>query len=212
MFALLASFKNSVLPIAALAFALTCPSRLANAQESPAPSSREQLNQYVTDLQKNPSDDALREKIIKLALTLEPRPVVPREATEHEGAAEYAFKHVESAADFRNAAVEYEKVLLIAPWAAADYYNLGVCYDKAGDPVKAIAAYQMYLLTASGAKDTDEVVKQIVALKYQLGQRQEQEQATQARQQAQQQAQAAAEAQLEAARRLKVDTFIMNIL
>lgn len=51
------------------------------------------LKQYVADLQKNPGDDALREKIIKLALTLNPKPALPDEAITHEGAAEYAFKN-----------------------------------------------------------------------------------------------------------------------
>lgn len=95
---------------------------------------------------------------------------------EHEGAAEYAFKHAQSLADLTSAAAEYEKALLLAPWNAGDYYNLGSCYAKADDPRKAIAAYQFYLLAAPGAKDADEVVKQIGALKYQLTQKQQQHQ------------------------------------
>lgn len=38
------------------------------------------LNQYVSSLQQNPSDNALREKIIKFAQTMNPAPAIPEEA------------------------------------------------------------------------------------------------------------------------------------
>lgn len=47
---------------------------LASAQET---NSSEQLTQWVGQLQKSPTDRALREKIIKLALELQPAPAVP---------------------------------------------------------------------------------------------------------------------------------------
>jgi tetratricopeptide (TPR) repeat protein len=147
------------------------------AQQSPNLSPREQLNQYVADLQKNPSDDALREKIIRLALTLQPPPAVPREAKEAEGAAEYAFKNAQSNSDFAKAAGEYEKALLSAPWVAGYYYNLAFSWEKASESHKALAAYQLYLIAAPNAKDSDDVVKKIGALKYALQQQQEQQQA-----------------------------------
>ena len=45
---------------------------VATAQDSSNP--REQLKQYVSDLQKSPDDQALREKIIKLVIDLEAQP------------------------------------------------------------------------------------------------------------------------------------------
>ena len=45
-----------------------------------AQSPREQLTQMVEQLQKTPSDNALREKIIKLAREVKPAPAVPEEA------------------------------------------------------------------------------------------------------------------------------------
>ncbi|HEY5042546.1 MAG TPA: hypothetical protein VIK53_11140 [Verrucomicrobiae bacterium] len=57
------------------------------------------FKQSVADLQKSPGDDALREKIIKLALTLNPKPATPDEAITHEGAAEYAFKNAKANSD-----------------------------------------------------------------------------------------------------------------
>lgn len=112
------------------------------AQQALSP--REQLIQYVADLQKNPEDQALREKIIKLALTLNPKPIVADDAIEHEGAAESAFNAAKTDSDFGKSAAEYEKALLIAPWVAADYYNLGVAWEKAGYGQKAIPAFQLY--------------------------------------------------------------------
>ena len=53
--------------------------RVAHAQQGveKSASPREQLQQYVSELQKKPDDQALREKIIKLAVTLEPKPAIP---------------------------------------------------------------------------------------------------------------------------------------
>lgn len=70
--------KNSV--FASLAFSLTL--MFASACLAPAQSAdaQETLKQYISDLQKNPNDYALREKIIRLVQTMKPAPVVPEEA------------------------------------------------------------------------------------------------------------------------------------
>lgn len=44
-----------------------------------AQSPQQTLNQYVSDLQKNPDDNALREKIIKHVQTMKPAPAIPEE-------------------------------------------------------------------------------------------------------------------------------------
>ena len=161
------------------------PFLFAGQNQAPTQSPREQLNEDIAQLQKSPSDDALREKIIKLALTIQPTPAIPREAVEHEGAAEYAFKNAKSPADFTQAAGEYEKALLIAPWVAADYFNLGLAREKSGDLQKAIDSYRLYLLASPEAKDADDVIKRIGALKFRL-QKSQQQQAAAAQQQQEQ--------------------------
>jgi membrane protein implicated in regulation of membrane protease activity len=40
-------------------------------------SPQDTLNQYISDLQKNPTDYALREKIIKHVQTMKPAPAIP---------------------------------------------------------------------------------------------------------------------------------------
>ena len=134
-----------------------------------AQSLQQTLNQYVADLQKTPNDYALREKIIRHALTMRPAPAVPAAVIKHEGAAEYAFKNAKSESDYLDSANEYEKALLIAPWLAIDYFNCGVAYEKAGQFKKAITQFNLYLIAAPDAQDTNAVLKRIGGLEYAAG-------------------------------------------
>ena len=67
-----------------------------------AQSPREQLNQMVQQLQQTPNDNALREKIIKLALTVKPSPALPSEAERRMTRGGVAFKGATSVADYRD--------------------------------------------------------------------------------------------------------------
>ena len=127
---------------------------------------QETLNQYIADLQKNPNDNALREKIIKHVQEMKPAPKVPEEVATHEGAAEYAFKNAKTDADFADAAREYEKALLAAPWGSADYFNCGVAYESAKQFDAAIRNFNLYLIAAPDAQDANAVRKRIGGLKY----------------------------------------------
>ena len=130
---------------------------------------QEILKQYIADLQKNPGDYALREKIIKHVQAMKPAPAVPAAVIKHEGAAEYAFKNAKSESDYLDSANEYEKALLIAPWLAIDYFNSGVAYEKAGQFKKAITQFNLYLIAAPDAQDTNAVLKRIGGLEYAAG-------------------------------------------
>jgi tetratricopeptide (TPR) repeat protein len=132
----------------------------------PASSPAAQLQQLTAQLQKSPSDQALREKIIALALTMKPRPVTPDDAIMAEGAAEYAFKNAKSNVDYSKAAKQYEKALLLAPWLATDYFNCGVAHEKAGENKEAIYSFNLYLLAAPNADDVLAVKKRIGGLQY----------------------------------------------
>lgn len=96
-----------------------------------AQSQREQLNQMVEQLQKSPNDNALREKIIKLALDVRPPPAVPEEARRRMARGTAAFKGAKTKADYQDAALEFEMATKVAPWYGDAYYNLGVAQDKA---------------------------------------------------------------------------------
>src|ERR1700738_3831653 len=133
---------------------------VAFAQENP----REQLKQYVADLQKSPDDQALREKIIKLALTLDPKPAIPEDAERFMARGAAAIKDAKVESDFKDAAQEFEKATLAAPWLANAYYNLGVAQSKAGDYGGAARSLKLYLLAAPDAPD----VKEAKSLMYEM--------------------------------------------
>ena len=126
----------------------------------------DQLQQLTMQLQQSPGDQALREKIIALALTINPKPATPDAATMAEGAAEYAFKNAKVNSDFSDAAKQYEKALLLAPWLAADYFNCGVAHEKADENQEAIRSFSLYLLAAPNADDALAVKKRIGGLQY----------------------------------------------
>jgi hypothetical protein len=68
-------------------FALTpsAPAQSTNAGEtlSQPTNSQDILTQSIANLQGNPADTALREKIIKMVLTMNPKPAVPDEVATH---------------------------------------------------------------------------------------------------------------------------------
>ena len=115
------------------------------------------LNQYVSDLQKNPNDYALREKIIRHVQTMKPAPVIPREADRFMNRGAAAAKSAKDANDFKDAVAEFEKATLAAPWMGNAYYNLGVAQDKAGMYSNAIRSLKMYLVAAPNAPDAKSV-------------------------------------------------------
>jgi tetratricopeptide (TPR) repeat protein len=152
-------------PAALLAFMLLFV--LVSAANAQTP--QQTLNQHLSDLQKNPNDYALREKIIRHVQTMKQKPAIPSEVIKHEGAAEYAFKNAKNESDYLDSAKEYEKALLIAPWLAIDYFNCGVAYEKAGQFKKAIAQFNLYLIAAPDAQDANAVLKRIGGLEYAAG-------------------------------------------
>jgi tetratricopeptide (TPR) repeat protein len=149
---------GTVLPIATFAQGAG-----ANA---PAANPHDQLQQLTSQLQQSPGDQALREKIIALALTLNPKPATPDAATMAEGAAEYVSKNAKTPPDYSDAAKQYEKALLLAPWLADDYLNCGVAHEKAGEANDAIRNFKLYLLSAPNANDAQAIKKRIGGLQY----------------------------------------------
>jgi tetratricopeptide (TPR) repeat protein len=131
-----------------------------------AQSPQEILTQYISDLQKNPADYNLREKIIKQVQTMRPAPKTPEEVDELVGQAKYVFKHAKTQEDYLGAVDAYKKIVNITPWVGDYYYNLGVAQEQAGQPQDAINSFKLYLLASPGAKDAKEVRERIGGLKY----------------------------------------------
>lgn len=131
-------FLLTLLPLAASAYA-----------QSP----REQLNQMVEQLQKAPTDNALRERIIALATSIKPVPAIPEAGERHMARGSAGVRTAAKPADFKEAAAEFDQAALAAPWYGDAYYNAGIAYSKAGDHATAINKFNLYLITAPSAAD-----------------------------------------------------------
>ncbi len=131
-----------------------------------AASPREELAQMVEQLQKSPTDNALREKIIKLAQEVKPAPTVPEEVERRMARGEAAFESAKDVSGYDNAMREFHAAANAAPWYANAYFNLATAQEKAGKAKAAIESFRFYLLTAPGGKDAAEVKKRIYKLEY----------------------------------------------
>jgi len=122
-----------------------------------AQNSKDTLNQYIVDLQKNPNDIALREKIIKFAKEAKEPLVMPEEARQHFMMAQTYQKKAKNEVGYKLAIDEYKQVLLLAPWLPEAYNNLGILYEMVGNYDEAVSSLKLYLLTnpadAQSARD-----------------------------------------------------------
>jgi hypothetical protein len=120
-----------------------------------AQSPQDTLNQYIFDLQKNPSDTALREKIIKLAREMNPPPAIPEEARRHYVKASTLFDDAKQPSDSADAAEEFRQALLVAPWWGEAYMKMGLALETAQRYDDAIASLKLFMAT----KPQDEVLR-----------------------------------------------------
>lgn len=154
--------RQKVLCIAiTLLFAALLPGVIVNAQTP-----REQLQQMVEQLQKTPTDNALRERVIKLAKTLEPPPAVPDEALRREGRGKFAFRNAKSNDDYVAAAKEYEEAVRIAPWINGYYSGLCTIYEKAEDYVTAKRNCEFSLIGVTDQSEINETKQRIAGLEF----------------------------------------------
>ena len=108
------------------------------------------LNQYISDLQKNPSDYALREKIIKHVQTMKPSPPIPEEARRYFIEGNALLKAAKEQKGYGLALDSYRQCLLIAPWWEEAYFNYAVALDLANQFDEAVNALKLYIATNPG--------------------------------------------------------------
>jgi len=142
--------------ILVLIFVLLTLATVAHAQ-----SPREQLQQMVEQLQKNPSDNSLREKIIRLAQEIKPPPAVPEEAERHMGYGTAAFMGAKSLADYKESVKAFEQATLAAPWYGEAYFNLGMAQDKAENYEAALRSLNLARLALPDSKDIKALIYQV---------------------------------------------------
>jgi tetratricopeptide (TPR) repeat protein len=130
-----------------------------------AQSPREQLRQLSAQLQKTPDDNALREKIIKLAASIKPAPAIPEEAREPFVMGATVLKKASGPAEAGRAVDLFTQALNIAPWFADAQYNRAIAREAAGQYESAIDDLKLYLGFKLTDKDRREVQDKIYALK-----------------------------------------------
>jgi len=126
--------------------------------------SQDTLNQYIEDLKKKPQDNALREKIIKLALTMKPAPAVPENAERNMARGTAFAQKAADMAGYKKAIAEFESAANSAPWLALAYYNLGVVQEQAELYIETIQNLKFYLMAAPEARNAREVKNKIYSL------------------------------------------------
>ncbi len=129
-----------------------------------AQSPREQLDQLVQQLQKKPSDNALRKQIIKLAQENKPAPAIPEEARAAfvEGTA--IAQGAKDASQQKIAVQSFNEALKRAPWWGDAYYNLAIAQELAGQFDAAQVSLELYILTNPGEKEAREAQDRIYAI------------------------------------------------
>ncbi len=130
-----------------------------------AASPREELAQKVEQLKAKPSDNALREAIIKLAQSITPPPAVPEAAREQFVTGSAIAKAAKDASGQKLAIKKFGEALKTAPWWGDAYYNLAVAQELAGQFDAAIGSLKLYLLTNPNEKEAREAKDRIYALK-----------------------------------------------
>lgn len=109
------------------------------------------------------AEDGLREKALKVALSM-PAPPPPSEAAErHLMRAQAKFK-LAAAGRYGDAMEEMRRALAAAPWWPAAYYNAALIQEAAADHAGAVASLRWYLKAAPQAEDAAEVRRRIYQL------------------------------------------------
>lgn len=110
-----------------------------------AKSPREELRQMVEQLQKTPGDNALRERIIKLAATIKPPPAIPEAAREPFVMGATVLKKATDTAGAVKAVDLFTQAIHIAPWYAEAYRSRALARETAGQFEAAIDDLTLYL-------------------------------------------------------------------
>ena len=137
-------------------------------QNISAQNKTDSLNQYIAELQKIPEDNTTREKIIALALSMNPAPAVPEDLERYMVRGKTALDLSKENKDYKKAINEFEKATLAAPWVSTAYYNLAISQELADDFAAALKSYKFYLLAEPNAADAKEVKTKIYELEYKV--------------------------------------------
>jgi tetratricopeptide (TPR) repeat protein len=147
---------------------LANPGRAAQSSSDHAAVSQHKFQQYIAKLTKDPADTALRERIIVLALGMDPAPLVPEIAERHMARGAALTRNAAGAGDYKRAIVEFESAINKAPWVARGYFSLAMAQEKVGLYAEAVKNFTFYLLAAPDALNTATVKNKIYEIEADL--------------------------------------------
>ncbi|MFZ0736005.1 MAG: hypothetical protein WBL70_17715 [Candidatus Acidiferrales bacterium] len=119
-------------------------------------------------------EDSLRERIIRVALKLDPRPSIPENANRHYVYALAAIQDGKTTGDISkldDSIDQLNQALRIAPWWPEAYYNLALVLEERKLYADAARNLKLYLLAAPKAQDAAVVQQKIYQLEYEEGAR-----------------------------------------
>jgi hypothetical protein len=108
-------------------------------------------------------DQRLREKIINFVISLKIQPPITEEARRYAVRAQALLKAKQNAG-FVQAADELKSALLLVPWWADGYYNLGLMQEGAADFSASIRSLKLYLLAEPHSNNATAVQNKIYEL------------------------------------------------
>ena len=125
------------------------------------------LSQYVTELQDNRDDSALRRRIIYVVRTMDSVPVIPEEARRNYAAASALQAGARTIEDVRESIPAYESALLFAPWWPEANRDLGLVLEAAQRYDEAITYLELYMATNPGYEELYGAFNAIMRIKTQ---------------------------------------------
>lgn len=138
------------------------------------------LKQYVSELQRNPEDANLREKIVKYVRTMKTPPVIPEEARRYFIEGNVLVKAAKDEKGYEMAIASYRQCLLIAPWWSDANYNFAIALELANRLESAVNALKLYIATNPGDAETRKAQDKIyeIGAKIKLSARERDEEAS----------------------------------
>lgn len=131
---------------------------------------REAVTHYTAAFQALPWTDPtkvkLEEKIINLAVKLDPPPAIPEEAERRSARGRAALEAATTPAELVDAAKEFLEAKNQAPWWPDPHFNLGVVREKQGYYQPAINNFKHYLAAKPQADDAKAVKDKIYKLEF----------------------------------------------
>ena len=129
-----------------------------------AQSPRDQLSQLTEQLQKTPTNDALRERVLTIARQVKPVPAIPEEARRAFVRGNAAMSDAKAPEDYGRAVQLYEDATKLAPWWPDPYYNLAKAREQRQEYDAAIRSLRFYLLADLPASERRETQDRIYVL------------------------------------------------